>query len=103
MIEQLASAFETTGACFWATHGGAELDMFVSVRGKRYGFACKLADAPGTTRSMRVALDDLGLEHLWIVYPGDRVYSLDEDISVLPVAHIPPLARSLGVGEDRSG
>ena len=103
VIEQIASAFETTGACFWATHGGAELDMLIGVGGKRYGFECKLADAPGTTRSMRIALDDLGLEHLWIVYPGDRAYSLDKEISVLPVAHIPVLARSLGVGETRSG
>ena len=45
---------------------------------------------------MRVALDDLGLEHLWIVYPGDEAYSLDDRISALPVAGIPALAASLG-------
>ena len=43
---------------------------------------------------MRVALDDLGLEHLWIVYPGDEAYSLDDRISVLPAAGIPALAAS---------
>ena len=95
-IEQLLAAFETGNAYFWATHGGAEIDLLVIRGGKRYGFECKLADAPGTTRSMRVALDDLGLEHLWIVYSGDEAYSLDERISVLPVAGIPGLAASLG-------
>ena len=98
VVEQLLAAFETGNACFWATHGGAELDLFVTLAGKRYGFECKLADAPGATKSMRVALDDLGLEHLWIVYPGDAAYSLDERISALPVAGVPELAVSLGVG-----
>ena len=97
-IEQLCTAFETSNACFWATHGGAELDLLVTRGGKRYGFECKLADAPGTTRSMRVALADLGLEHLWVVYPGDEPYRLDDRISVLPVASIPELAASLREG-----
>ena len=67
--------------------------------GKRYGFECKLADAPGTMRSMRVALNDLGLDHLRVVYPRKEAYPLDDRISVLPVAGIPALARSLGAGD----
>lgn len=59
------------------------------------GFECKFADAPGTTRSMRVALEDLGLEHLWVVYPGDEGYVLDDRISALPVAEIGPLTESM--------
>ena len=97
-VEQLLAAFEMDNAYFWATHGGAELDLLIARSGKRYGFECKLADAPGTTRSMRVALDDLGLEHLWIVYPGDEAYSLDDRISALSVAGIPGLAAALGAG-----
>ncbi|MCY4470697.1 MAG: DUF4143 domain-containing protein [Thiotrichales bacterium] len=92
-VEQLAGTFEAGGVYFWATHGGAELDLLVMRGGKRYGFECKLADAPGTTRSMRVALNDLELEHLWVVYPGKEAYPLDDRISVLPVADIPALAR----------
>ena len=99
-VEQLAGTFEAGSVYFWATHGGAELDLLVMRGGKRYGFECKLADAPGTTRSMRVALNDLELEHLWVVYPGKQAYSLDDRISVLPVAGIPALARSLGAGDN---
>ena len=91
-VEQLAGTFEAGGVYFWATHGGAELDLLVMRGGKRYGFECKLADAPGTTRSMRVALNDLELEHLWVVYPGKEAYPLDDRISVLPIADIPKLA-----------
>ena len=100
-VEQLAGAFEVGGIYFWATHGGAELDSLITRRGRRYGFECKLADAPGTTRSMQVALNDPGLEHLWVVYPGDEAYPLDDRISALPIANIPALARSLGVGRER--
>ena len=100
-VEQLLSAFEVHEAHFWATHGGAELDLLITRGGNRYGFECRLGDAPGTTHSMRVALDDLALEHLWVVYPGAEAYPLDERISVLPAADIPELARSLGVGGRR--
>lgn len=50
---------------------------------------------------MRVALNDLELEHLWVVYPGDEPYPLDDRISVLPIAGVPELARSLGGGKER--
>ncbi len=92
-VEQIAGAFGTSGVYFWATHGGAELDLLVMRGGKRYGFECKLADAPGTTRSMRVALNDLELEHLWVVYPGHEAYPLDDRISVLPITDIQDLVR----------
>ncbi len=95
VIEQLIGLLATRDAYFWATHGGAELDLLVRVRGKNYGFEIKYADAPGASRSMRVALDDLGLEHLWVVYPGQHEYALDERISALPVHSLPNLAAGL--------
>ena len=94
-IEQLLAAFGTDNAYFWATHAGAELDLLVTLAGRRYGFECKLADAPATTKSMRVALADLALDRLWIVYPGAEAYDLDDRIEVLPVADVPRLAASL--------
>lgn len=94
-IEQLLSSLDTRSASFWATHGGAELDLLVTIAGKRYGFECKYADAPGTTRSMRVAINDLQLSHLWVVYPGNEAYELDDDISVVPVGHTPKLISAL--------
>ena len=98
-VEQLSAAFDIGGLYFWGTHGGAELDLLATHHGRRYGFECKLADAPGTTRSMRVALGDLELEHLFVVYPGDAAYPLDKRISALPVTSIPGLPESLAIGE----
>jgi hypothetical protein len=91
----LLSSLDTRSASFWATHGGAELDLLVTIAGKRYGFECKYSDAPGTTRAMRVAMDDLQLSYLWVVYPGNEAYELDDSISVLPVSNAPQLISRL--------
>jgi predicted AAA+ superfamily ATPase len=78
-------------AYFWATHAGAELDLLVMMHGERHGFEFKYADAPGRTRSMLVAIQDLQLDRLWVVYPGDQEYTLDDKISVLPANSLPDL------------
>ncbi|MHC4162780.1 MAG: ATP-binding protein [Planctomycetota bacterium] len=91
-IEEVIAALATRDVYYWATHGGAELDLFARAGGKRYGFEFKYADAPGTSRSMHVAIEDLSLEHLWVVYPGDKEYRLTDRITALPLAAVPGLA-----------
>jgi uncharacterized protein len=91
-IEQIICALETRDTYFWATHAGAELDLLVMAQGKRFGFELKYADAPARQRSMLIALEDLHLDHLWVVYPGNQAYALDDRISVIPVADITRLA-----------
>ncbi len=95
VIEQLIAAWQTRDAYYWATQGGAELDLMILTRGKRHGFEVNYADAPGTTKAMHVALEDLGLEHLWVVYPGSESYPIHERITVIPAAGIPELADRL--------
>lgn len=72
-------------AYFWGTHGGAELDLLISRGGARIGFEFKFTDRPATTKSMRVAMTDLKLKRLFVVYPGPRRFELDDDIIALPV------------------
>ncbi len=94
-MEQVIDTLETREAYFWATHAGAELDLLVRIAGKHHGFEFKYADAPGTARSMHIAIEDLSLEHLWVVYPGREEYRLDDRITVLPVAAVPGLSERL--------
>ena len=94
-IEQVLAALDAGHPHYWVTHGGAELDLLIDRRGARHGFECKLADAPGATRSMRAALADLALDHLWVLYPGAETYPLDDRITVLPAALIPNLAKMI--------
>jgi predicted AAA+ superfamily ATPase len=94
-LEQVIGALESPDLYFWATQAGAELDLMARIQSKRYGFEFKYADAPGTTRSMHIAIQDLSLEHLWVIYPGHQEYSLDDKISVFPLDSIPRLADTL--------
>lgn len=73
---------------FWRTHTGAELDLFWQGKGKNWGVEFKYQDAPRLTRSMRIAIEDLQLHHLWVVYPGKENYLLDHNITVLPLSEI---------------
>lgn len=82
-------------AYFWGTHAGAELDLLVVRGGCRYGFEFKYADAPRTTKSMRVAAADLSLKHLFVVYPGTRQFQLDETITALPLTAVADAADEL--------
>ena len=91
VIEQVLAGVDEQDAWFWGTHGGAELDLLLFRGGKRYGVEVKYTDAPRVTRSMRTALADLDLERLYLVYPGEERYDLDERIEVLPVTDIPAL------------
>jgi uncharacterized protein len=75
-------------AFFWATHGGAELDLLV-VRGRqRRGFEMKLSSSVTLTPSMRLAMNDLELDSLEVIYSGDRVYQLGPRIRAVPLARL---------------
>lgn len=73
---------------FWATHQGAELDLFVLKGGKRLGFEVKRTAVPRVTKSMRVAISDLGLARLDVVYEGTDTYQLDERIRAVPLSRV---------------
>ena len=81
-------------AAFYRTHAGTETDLVWSANGKVYGLEVKYSDAPRLTPAMRHSLEDLGLEHLWVVYPGDASWALDPRVTVLPMRDLSTLARS---------
>ena len=75
--------------CFyWATHGGAELDLLI-VRGRiRRGFEVKLTTAPVITPSMRSSLHDLGLDAIDVIHAGEETFPLSENIRAVAVARL---------------
>ena len=87
-IEEALKLVGSHDAFFWATHGGAELDLMVFRNGRRYGIEMKHQDAPRLTPSMRTALADLNLEHLTVLYPGSRSYRLAERVTVVPLVSL---------------
>jgi hypothetical protein len=98
-LEETLKIVEPDAAYFWATHQGAELDLLLFHRGERYGIEVKRQDAPQLTASMRVALQDLRLKHLTVLYPGTRPYTLAERVTVVPLAALAEGdAEALGLG-----
>ena len=84
-VEEVLKALRPDDAYFWATHNGAELDLLLFKNGRRIGVECKRADAPTLTPSMRTALDDLKLDRLDVVYPGEKRYALAKKVTVVPL------------------
>ncbi len=89
-LDQVLRIARPDEAYFWATHAGAELDLLMFKDGRRIGVEFKHADAPVLTPSMRIALADLALDALYVVYPGVRRYALAPRIEVVPLAAVLP-------------
>ncbi len=81
-LEHIVSVVGERNAFFWATPAGAELDLFLTVGGARYGVEVKYADAPSITKSMRIAQQDLALDRLFIVGPSTEGYRLGDKVEV---------------------
>jgi predicted AAA+ superfamily ATPase len=70
---------------FWATHQGAEIDLILRRGDALYGVECKRADAPRLTPSIRIALDDLKLKHMFVIYPGIQRFPLASRVEAVPL------------------
>lgn len=66
---------------FWATQSGAELDLLIIKDGKKLGFEIKYTDTPGVTNSMKTALHDLDLHHLYVIHPHSGTFPLAKKIT----------------------
>lgn len=86
VLEQVLRQALPAEAYFWATHQGAELDLLLFKHRRRVGVEIKRADAPKLTPSMRIALTDLKLDRLLVIYPGDKPYRLAPKVEVVPAS-----------------
>ena len=88
VIEEIIHAIEPDDVYYWATHQGAEIDLILFKNGKMYGVEIKRQDAPTMTPSMRIALEDLKLERIAVIYPGQKRYELHKKVSVVPISQM---------------
>lgn len=88
VIEQVLALEAHDEAAFWATHQGAEIDLILRRGDRLLGVECKRADAPRLTPSIRIALEDLGLERVAVVYPGDRRYTIADRVEAVPLSDL---------------
>lgn len=87
-LEQILQIVRPSQAYYWATYSEAELDVFFILNGKRYGVEFKFSEAPDKTKSMIIAMESLKLDKLFVVYPGDKIWPITENITVCPITYI---------------
>lgn len=82
-LEQIINCFQipSKDCYFWGTTNEAELDLLVFKNGKRIGFEFKYTDSPKITKSMQIAMHDLQLDHLFLIYPGDFTFPFNENMT----------------------
>ena len=86
VVEQILRVAMPDAAYGWSTHNGAELDLLLFKNGRRIGVEVKRMDSPRLTPSMHVAMHDLQLDALYVVYPGTQRYRLSDAVEVVPLA-----------------
>lgn len=95
VIEQILGWAGERDAYFWATQSQAELDLMLIRKGRPWGFEIKFQDAPTLTKSMSMALKDLELERLWIIYPGHKRYTLNDRVECVGINDLPSIQKLL--------
>lgn len=90
IIENLIQALglEARQCHYWATHSGPEIDLVVQRGSRLRGFEIKRTSSPTLTRSMRSAMDDLGLSRLDVIHAGDHSFPLAEHVHAIAGARI---------------
>ena len=72
---------ENNECFFWGTQGRAELDLLIFRAGKPIGFEFKYSNTPSVTTSMKTAIEDLKLDHLYVIHPGKGSFPMAENIT----------------------
>jgi uncharacterized protein len=86
VLEQVLRREPHEEAFFWATHQGAEVDLVLRRGDELLGVECKRTDTPRLTPSIRIALKDLGLARVAVIYPGPKRYPLAETVEAVPLS-----------------
>ena len=85
VIEQVLTAEPHDEAFFWSTHQRAEIDLILRRGGRLLGVDCKRSDWPRMTPSIRIALEDVGLARVAVLYPGTKRFPIAERVEAVPV------------------
>ena len=86
-LEQIIRLFQVKSkdCYFWGVHSSAEIDLIIDrpKEGLMLGFEFKFGDYPEITDSMTKALKYLKLDHIGIIYPGDMIFPLNDEATIV--------------------
>lgn len=90
VLEQLVThlSVDDEHIYFWATHGGAELDVFIPRGQRRVGFEIKRTTTPKVTPSIKAALDALELQEVVVIHAGDQTFPLGKNVRAVAASRL---------------
>ena len=88
VIEQVLQLLQPAEVYYWTTYTGVEVDLYLPQRGQRLGMEVKLNEAPKMNPSMRAVVNDLNLDQLWVLYPGEHIFPIQEKITAWPLVKL---------------
>lgn len=90
VLESVIDALDLEGreCYFWATHAGAEIDLVVQRGSELRGIEVKRSAAPSLTKSMKTALEELGLSRIDVIHAGEHSFPLARRIHAVPATRI---------------
>jgi uncharacterized protein len=92
VIDQLIAMFDRVAPgsryYFWRTARGEEVDLLVDAGSGLLPIEIKLNTAPSAEdgAGLRRCMQDLGLKHGWLIYPGEHSYSLGGNVTAVPAS-----------------
>lgn len=94
VIEQVLAEFPDWQPWFYRTAAGAALDLLLTKGQRRIAVECKASTAPTVSKGFWNAVEDLQIEHAWILAPVKDAYPLAEHVSVAPLHAVPTFTAS---------
>ena len=89
VVEHIMAAAPTGSEVnFYRTAAGAEIDVVITLGGKRLGFEAKFSSAPKPTRSFWQSGVDIGLQHTYLVAPVKHGYPIASNASVIGLSDV---------------
>jgi predicted AAA+ superfamily ATPase len=88
VIESVIASMPGWQPAFYRTSNGAELDLVLTRGRRRIAVECKAAADPKVGRGFWTSIDDLRVEHAWVVAPVNESYPLRENVTVTPLDHL---------------
>jgi predicted AAA+ superfamily ATPase len=90
VIEQVIGTLSLLGEkprpFFWRTHGGAEVDLLLEIRGRLIPIEIKLSGAPTVSRGLIECMKDLSLRAGIVLHGGESAFPLGRRVYAVPAS-----------------
>lgn len=89
VIEQLLNITQPRDSTFYRTSAGAEIDLLVKTdRLPLTGYEMKYSLSPTVSKGFWSSIEDLALQHAYLVYPGEESWPLKDGVEVVPALSV---------------